>query len=262
MIPLIDTHSHLFSEEFDDDRAEVLSRCREAGVQRVLLPNLNSASLDRMNRMADESDGLCLPMIGLHPTEFGDDYEDELKYLEQELRAHPERYIGIGEIGLDYYWGTERKEQMKDVLRRQLEWAAEYNLPVSLHARSATMDVVKVICDMGSDKLRGVFHSFTDSVDELKAILELNNFMVGINGVVTFNKSQLGTIIRDNLPPDRMVVETDSPYLAPVPKRGRRNDSSHLRYVVSHLAQIYEVQEEELRHILYLNSTKIFGERI
>lgn len=259
MTPLIDTHAHLFVEEFDEDRVQVLRQCREEGVGCILLPNLNGASLDRMNALAAQSPDLCKAMIGLHPTEFGEDYEAELHRLEHELRSNPERYVAIGEIGLDYYWSTDRKAEMNHVLRRQLEWAAEMGLPVSLHARSATLDVVEAIREVGADRLRGVFHSFTDSAEDLAAILELDNFMVGINGVVTFRKSGLGEIIRERLPLERMVVETDSPYLAPVPKRGRRNDPSHLRYIVAHIAGLYGVEEERLREILYRNSVEMFA---
>lgn len=262
MIPLVDTHAHLYSEEFEGESAEVLMQCRQAGVGRILLPNLNTASLEPMNHLVEASDGLCLPMIGLHPTEFGDDYERELEMLEYELRRRPSHYIAIGEIGLDYYWSTERKPQMHEALRRQLKWAAEFDLPVSLHARSATMDVVKLIREVGAEHLRGVFHSFTDTADELRAILELPHFMVGINGVVTFKNSGLGAVIRGLLPIERLVVETDSPYLSPVPKRGRRNDSSHLPYIVSHLATLYDVPEEQLRVQLLANSKAMFGDMI
>lgn len=259
MTPIIDTHSHLFLEEFDDDRGEVLERCREVGVGRILLPNLNVASLKRVNTLVDEVPDLCAPMIGLHPTEFGDDYDAELDQLEEELGTNTSRYVAIGEIGLDYYWSTDQKEEMNLTLRRQLEWAAYYDLPVSLHARSATMDVIAAIRDVGANRLKGVFHSFTDSVEDLKAILELESFMVGINGVVTFKKCELSPTVKNHLPVERLVVETDSPYLAPVPKRGKRNDPSYLPYIVSYLAALYGMEEEDLRSDLYRNSVRIFG---
>ena len=260
MYPLVDTHAHLYSEEFDEDRPEVIRRCREAGLTAVLLPNTSCEYIARLREMVSMAPDLFVPMIGLEPTDVGEDWEGQLDALERELRTIPGYYRGIGEIGLDYYWSVEWREQMIEAFRRQVEWARELDLPMSMHTRAAVPEAVELLREWGLDGLRGVFHSFSESEDDLEAILSLGErFMVGINGIVTFRNSRLREVIKDRLPLARLVVETDSPYLSPEPKRGRRNESSHIIHIVRCLADIYEVSEEEMRHQLFVNSRKMFN---
>ena len=260
MYPLVDTHAHLYSEEFDDDRPEVIRRCREAGLTAVLLPNTSCEYIARLREMVAMAPDLFVPMIGLEPTDVGEDWEEQLDALKRELRTSPGYYRGIGEIGLDYYWSVEWREQMIEAFRRQVEWARELDLPMSMHTRAAVPEAVELLREWGLDGLRGVFHSFSESEEDLEAILSLGErFMVGINGIVTFRNSRLREVIKDRLPLARLVVETDSPYLSPEPKRGRRNESSHIIHIVRCLADIYEVSEEEMRHQLFVNSRKMFN---
>lgn len=260
MPPLIDTHAHLYSEEFDPDREAVIAACREAGVARVMLPLTSAAELERLHLTVSLAPDLFVPMIGLEPTDVGDDWEEQLETLEAELRAHPGYYKGIGEIGLDNYWPTDRREEMREAFRRQIGWAAEMQLPMSIHSRSAVKEAVEMIRAAGTERLSGVFHSFSESEEELEAILSLGeHFMVGINGIVTFKNSRLGEVIRDRLPLSRLVVETDSPYLSPVPLRGRRNDPSHMVHTVRYLSALYGCPEDELREVLLANSTEMFN---
>lgn len=260
MYPLVDTHAHLYSEEFDEDRPEVIRRCREAGLTAVLLPNTSCEYIARLREMVSMAPDLFVPMIGLEPTDVGEDWEEQLDALERELRTIPGYYRGIGEIGLDYYWSVEWREQMIEAFRRQVEWARELDLPMSMHTRAAVPEAVELLREWGLGGLRGVFHSFSESEDDLEAILSLGErFMVGINGIVTFRNSRLREVIKDRLPLARLVVETDSPYLSPEPKRGRRNESSHIIHIVRCLADMYEVSEEEMRHQLFVNSRKMFN---
>ena len=260
MYPLIDTHAHLYSEEFDEDRPEVIRRCREAGLTAVLLPNTSCEYIARLREMVSMAPDLFVPMIGLEPTDVSEDWEEQLDALERELRTSRGYYRGIGEIGLDYYWSVEWRAQMIEAFRRQVEWARELDLPMSMHTRAAVPEAVELLREWGLDGLRGVFHSFSESEDDLEAILSLGErFMVGINGIVTFRNSRLREVIKDRLPLARLVVETDSPYLSPEPKRGRRNESSHIIHIVRCLADIYEVSEEEMRHQLFVNSRKMFN---
>ena len=260
MYPLIDTHAHLYSEEFDEDRPEVIRRCREAGLTAVLLPNTSCEYIARLREMVSMAPDLFVPMIGLEPTDVGEDWEEQLDALERELRTSRGYYRGIGEVGLDYYWSVEWREQMIEAFRRQVEWARELDLPMSMHTRAAVLEAVELLREWGLEGLRGVFHSFSESEDDLEAILSLGErFMVGINGIVTFRNSRLREVIKDRLPLARLVVETDSPYLSPEPKRGQRNESSHIIHIVRCLADIYEVSEEEMRHQLFVNSRKMFN---
>ncbi|MDO4695474.1 TatD family hydrolase [Porphyromonas sp.] len=256
---LVDTHSHVFVEEFDDDRDTVIARSVEAGVGKILLPNLDDRSIDAVLSLADAYPDACFPMLGMHPSYIKADYKERLSEVKAALDIHHGRCVGIGEIGLDYYWSLEYKEEMNDALRTQLEWALEYDLPVSLHARDAIPDTVKAIRDVGADRLRGVFHSFTGNIEELEAVLELPHFYVGINGVVTFKNNDLKTFIPDRLPLDRLIIETDAPYLAPMPKRGKRNEPAYLVYIYEYLTALYGVSPTTMREKLFANSCNLYN---
>ena len=256
---LVDTHTHIFLEEFDEDIDDLLHRAHQAGVVYTLLPNLDTSSLPSLLNFCDKRTGEAFPMIGLHPSYVKEDYRDQLSSLQSALSQSPERFIAIGEIGLDYHWSTDFKAEMNDALRTQLRWALEYDLPVSLHARDAVPDVINAIREVGEDRLRGVFHSFTGTEGELREIIDtLPRFYVGVNGVVTFKNSHLPEIFERLAPPERLLIETDAPYLAPTPKRGKRNEPSYLTYILHKLSEIYFLSMEEMAQTLLRSTMNLF----
>jgi TatD DNase family protein len=253
---IIDTHSHIYSEEFDNDIDEVILRAKNAGVEKILLPNIDSSSLTRLHAVSDRYKGYCIPMMGLHPTSVKEDWQTELNSIKQELEKRP--YIAIGEIGIDLYWDKTFEREQTEVFEEQLRWSIEYNLPVAIHSRNAIPQCVACIRNVGEENLRGVFHSFGGTGDELLGILSLKNFLLGINGVVTFKNSGLPSVLKDADISD-IIVETDSPYLAPVPYRGKRNESSYVLNVVNKLADIYHISSEEAGEITSKNAERIFS---
>lgn len=253
---IIDTHSHIYSEEFDNDIDDVIKRAKQAGVEKILLPNIDTSSIDRLHSISDRYAGYCIPMMGLHPTSVGENWKEELDIIRKELSKRT--YIAIGEIGIDLYWDKTFEEQQRLVFEEQLRWSIEYDLPVAIHSRDAIAECISCIKNVGEQHLRGVFHSFGGTVEELDGILSLKNFMLGINGVVTFKNSTLPTVLKEtNL--STIIIETDSPYLAPVPYRGKRNESSYTLNVVTKLAEIYGLPAEEVGQITTENAEKLFA---
>lgn len=257
MYKIIDTHSHLFVEDFDSDRSEVMQRAREAGVQRILMPNIDLASVEPMLRVCDEFSGYCYPMLGLHPTEVRADYRQSLGVLKQMLESRPQTFIAIGEVGLDLYWDKTYKVEQLAALEEQIAWALEYDLPLVIHSREAFPELYALFSHYKDTPIRGIFHSFTGTADEAQSLLEFPGFLLGINGVVTFKKSTLPEALRD-VPLSRLVVETDSPYLAPTPYRGKRNESSYIVRVVECLAEIYACSPEFVAEQTYANAASLF----
>lgn len=257
MYKIIDTHSHLFVEDFDSDRSEVMQRAREAGVQRILMPNIDLASVEPMLRVCDEFSGYCYPMLGLHPTEVTADYRQSLGVLKQMLESRPQKFIAIGEVGLDLYWDKTYRVEQLAALEEQIAWALEYDLPLVIHSREAFPELYALFSYYKDTPIRGIFHSFTGTADEAQSLLEFPGFLLGINGVVTFKKSTLPEALRD-VPLSRLVVETDSPYLAPTPYRGKRNESSYIVRVVERLAEIYACSPEFVAEQTYANAASLF----
>lgn len=257
MYKIIDTHSHLFVEEFDEDRPEVMRRAREAGVQRILMPNIDLSTVEPMLRVCAEYSGFCYPMLGLHPTEVTADYRQGLSELKQLLQSHPQTFVAIGEVGLDLYWDKTYKAEQLAVLEEQIGWALEYDLPLVIHSREAFPELYALFSHYKDAPIRGIFHSFTGTADEAQSLLEFPGFMLGINGVVTFKRSTLPEALRE-VPLTRLVVETDSPYLAPTPHRGKRNESSYIVRVVEKLAEIYGCSPEVVAEQTYTNATNLF----
>lgn len=256
MCKVIDTHSHLFVEEFDGDRSEVVQRAREAGVQYILMPNIDLGSVEPMLKMCAENPGYCYPMIGLHPTEVGADNSAALTEMKALLDKHS--FIAIGEVGLDLYWDKTYKIQQLEVLEEQIGWALERDLPLVIHSREAFPELYTLFSHYKDTPIRGVFHSFTGTADEAHSLLEFPGFMLGINGVVTFKKSALPAALCE-VPLSRLVVETDSPYLAPTPYRGKRNESAYVLKVVDKLAEIYGIPSSEVACQTSSNASKLFG---
>ena len=254
---IIDTHSHLFTEEFTNDLPEVILRAREAGGIRIYMPNIDTSSGSDMLKVSEEYPGYCLPMIGLHPTSVNKGYQQELDKLEDLLASTAARFTAIGEVGMDLYWDKTFQKEQEDALRQQIQWALRYDLPLVIHCREAFNELYTIMSDYRDNSLRGIFHSFTGSADEASRFLSFDGFMLGINGVLTFKKSLLPGVLT-RVPLERIVIETDSPYLAPVPHRGKRNETSFIQYTLAHLASIYGKETELIADITTNNARKVF----
>lgn len=259
---MIDTHSHLDGEEFFEDLQDVLDRAGMAGVKKIFLPNINGQTLPRIQQLCREHEGLLYPMIGLHPEDVNPETTDiavVLAQMETELEHPSARYIAIGEIGLDFYWDTTYRQQQLEVFQRQVEWGIRYNLPLMIHSRNAHSELVEIIRRYQHPNLRGVFHCFTGTADEAEALLDFSNFMLGIGGVLTFKKSALPDVLHQCVPLSRIVLETDSPYMAPVPHRGQRNESAFIVEVAKKLAEIYGCEVSEIDAQTTENVRSVFG---
>ena len=257
---MIDTHSHIDAEEFNDDREDVILRAKAAGVEKIFLPNINPQSLPQIEQLCSRHPGYLYPMIGLHPEDANPEQTDIgafMQEMEERLQqANP--FVAIGEVGLDYYWDTTYRDLQLEAFERQVEWAAKYDLPLMIHSRSSHEDIVRIIGRHYDKGLSGVFHCFAGSKEEAQQLLQFPDFMLGIGGVLTFKKSDLPEVLSTTVPLSRIVLETDAPYLAPVPKRGKRNEPSFVAYTLARLAQVYDVTPEEVEDITNANVTKIF----
>lgn len=254
---LVDSHSHLFLDEFAEDLSQVIERAKQNGVTHVFMPNIDSSTIEPMRGVCAAYPGYCFPMIGLHPTSVDGSYERELEIVRRELDAHKD-YVAIGEIGMDLYWDQTFLKEQLIVLDRQLAWALETNLPVVIHCREAFDYIYKVLEPYRETSLRGIFHSFTGTLEEARQMMTFSNFLLGINGVVTFKKSSLPDVLSE-IPLERIVLETDSPYLAPVPHRGKRNESAYLRDTLMKVSDIYGVSADKVAEVTSGNALKVLG---
>lgn len=254
---LIDSHSHLFLEEFAEDLPQVVERAREAGVTHIFMPNIDSTTIEPMLQVCAEYKGYCFPMIGLHPTSVNAEYEKELAIVAKEL-ASPTEYVAIGEIGMDLYWDTTFQEEQEWALDQQIRWALDYNLPIVIHCREAFDAIYKVLQPYRKAPLKGVFHSFTGTQEEAERIMEFPDFLIGINGVITFKKSTLPDVLT-HIPLERIVLETDSPYLTPMPNRGKRNESAFVKDTLIKVAGVYDESLEKVAQMTSENALKMFG---
>ena len=254
---LIDTHSHLFLEEFSEDLPQVIERARSAGVTHIFMPNIDSTTIDSMLSVCNTYNDYCFPMIGLHPTSVNADYEKELEIVARELKSF-NKYIAIGEIGMDLYWDKTFLKEQQIVLDKQINWALEYDLPVVIHCRDAFGYIYNVLEPYKNTSLKGVFHSFTGTDDEAARILEFSGFLIGINGVVTFKKSRLPEVLT-KIPLEKIVLETDSPYLTPVPNRGKRNESAYVKDTLMKVSDIYRMSPEAVGRVTSENALKVFA---
>ncbi len=252
---LIDTHTHLFAEEFSADIAEVIKRAEEAGVKQFILPAIDSESFEDMMQLAKRYPAKCYPTIGLHPTSVNADYEKELNFVEQQLKANT--FVAIGEIGIDCYWSLEFIEQQRYIFREQLQLAIAYDLPIIIHSRNSFEEIFAIVQEF-KGQLRGIFHSFSGTVEDYHTIKSLGNFKVGIGGVLTFKNSNLLKIV-EHIPIEDIVLETDSPYLAPVPYRGKRNESAYLRLVAERLSELKDMTLETIMDKTTENAQSIFS---
>lgn len=251
----VDTHTHLYVEEFDEDRELALIRAGEAGVARLFMPNIDDTTVDAMLALCRSHEG-CYPMIGFHPTSVDADWKARLAAVRRWLDS-PRTFYGIGEVGLDLYWDKTYKKEQMQAFEIQIKWALEHDLPLVVHCREAYPELFEVLAPYKNTGLRGIFHSFTGTEEEAARLLEYTGFLLGINGVVTFKKSVLPSVL-PHVPLGRIVLETDSPYLAPVPYRGKRNESAYLVEVAGKLSEIYSVPLEEIARVTTENACRMF----
>lgn len=253
----IDTHSHLFLEEFAEDLPLVMQRAKAAGVSRIYMPNIDCSTIKPLLDTVAQYPDYCFPMIGLHPTSVNSDFREELKVMKELLdQSHP--FVAIGEVGMDLYWDRTFINEQFEAFETQIQWSAEYQLPLVIHSRDSFEEVYQVIKRNEHKNLKGIFHSFTGTLEEAERLLQFDGFYLGINGVVTFKKSTLPEVLK-NVPLERIVLETDSPYLTPAPNRGKRNESANVKDTLLKLAAIYQCSPENVAEITTMNALKIFS---
>lgn len=253
---LVDTHAHLFADEFVPDLDAVVTRAKAAGVEKALLPNIDSSSISSLKSTTRRYPEFFFQMMGLHPTSVTKEWQDQLSLIHEELLN--DRYIAVGEIGIDLYWDDSLRKEQISVFEEQLKWSIELGLPVSIHFRNALDEVIKSIERVGAERLHGVFHSFGGTKYDLDRILVLNNFLIGVNGVVTFKNSGLADSLI-HAPREKLVLETDAPYLSPMPYRGKRNESAYIPHIARRLALIWEISDEEVAEITTRNASRLFS---
>jgi TatD DNase family protein len=252
---LVDTHCHLYADDFKDDLEDSVARSIEAGVDRVLLPNIDIVSIPAMLSLQDRFPENMFSMMGLHPCDVKEDFNLVLTQMHKKYLENRALYCGIGEIGMDLHWDKTTEAWQIEALITQVEWAVEYNLPVSLHTRNATQKVIELLKPY-KGKITGVFHSFTESEELAQEIIKLG-FYLGIGGVSTFKKAGVKELVA-KIGLDRVVLETDSPYLAPVPKRGKRNEPAYTRYIAENLATVLDMPLSEVAKITTANAQSVF----
>ena len=277
---MIDTHAHLDGEEFNDDREAVMQRAREAGITKILVPAIDLTTSRHILTLCRQHQGFLYPMVGLHPEEVHNDWEEQLGAIRQLLpqvplpstgtspsagndcpsSASPQEpaIIAIGEVGLDYYWSREFEREQLMAFEEQVKWSVESRLPLMIHCRKAQNEMVSLLKHYKDELPGGVFHCFTGNEHEAEELLQFPQFVLGIGGVLTFKKSHLPEVLPQVVPLDRIVLETDAPYMAPVPMRGKRNESAYVRHVLQRLAEAYDVSEDHLEQVTDQNVRRIF----
>jgi len=262
----IDTHCHLDGEEFNADREAAMQRAREAGVGKIFLPAIDLPSSQRILSLCQQYPGFLFPMVGLHPEEVRADWREQLAAIKEliiSLTTHlsplTNRILAIGEVGLDFYWSREFEQEQLEAFEEQVCWAVEFQLPLMIHCRKAQNELVAILKRYKDDLPGGVFHCFTGNDVEARQLLEFPRFVLGIGGVLTFKKSHLPEVLPACVPLDRIVLETDAPYMAPVPLRGQRNESAFLVHVIRKLAEAYHVSEDEICRQTNANVARVFG---
>ena len=252
---IIDTHCHLYLDDFDADRPAIIERANAEGVGGFYLPAIDSGVIDGMLQMEKDYPGQCFAMMGLHPCSVKENFEEELQIVEEWLTRR--KFSAIGETGLDFYWDKTFILQQYDAFKRQVNWAKNYKIPVVIHSRQSTQECIDVIKEMHDADLSGIFHCFSGGLEEALQITELG-FYLGIGGVITYKNAGLAAVI-EKLPLSNIVLETDAPYLTPVPFRGKRNESAYLKYIVQKIAEVKKISVEEVTAITTLNAQKVFS---
>lgn len=252
---LIDTHSHIYLPEFETDRAQMLERAGQEGIRKILMPAIDSSTHGAMLKLEEDNPSACLSMMGLHPCSVKENPETELKIAREHLEK--KSFIAVGETGLDFYWDKTFVQQQYMAFHQQIEWALHYDIPVVIHSRNSIDECIEVVKEHQNGKLKGVFHCFSGNLEQAGKIINLG-FYMGIGGVITFKNSGLD-VVMEKINLDNVVLETDAPYLAPVPFRGKRNEPAYLKYVVNKLAGIKNVSIEEIASVTTANAEKLFG---
>ena len=253
----IDTHSHLYSSQFDEDRAEVVNNAINSGVNIMLLPNISSEYTKGILDLCSEFPNNCFPMMGLHPCDVTDEnYTQEIEHVEEELAT--KKYIAVGEIGLDLHWDKTKLEVQKKAFIHQVRLAKKYQLPIVIHVRDSFTEAIEIIEAENDENLRGVFHCFTGRVEDAQRVISLGGFYLGIGGVLTFKNSGLDKTISE-IELQNLILETDAPYLAPTPFRGKRNESKYIVNIAEKLAEVQQIDIEDVARITTLNAKKLFG---
>ncbi|CAI8256421.1 MAG: D-aminoacyl-tRNA deacylase [Cryomorphaceae bacterium] len=253
----IDTHSHLYSSQFDEDRTQAINNAISSGVSTILFPNISSEYTKGMLELCDEFPENCFPMMGLHPCDVNEDnIEAELLHVEQELAKG--KYIAVGEIGLDLYWDKTKLKIQEKAFIHQIELAKKNKLPIAIHVRDSFAEAIEIIEKLNDENLRGVFHCFTGSIEDAQRVISLGGFYLGIGGVLTFKNSGLDKTI-SAIELQHLILETDAPYLAPTPFRGKRNESKYIINIAEKLAEVQQIDIEEVAKITTLNAKKLFG---
>lgn len=256
MIQLIDTHSHLYDEAFDEDIDIVINNALEKGVTKIILPAIDSSTIERQKKLSASYPDIFYQMIGVHPTSIKEDYRKELDVVYNEISTNADSYLAIGEIGLDYYWDTTFAHEQQTALVTQIEWANKYQKPVALHVRNAYTEIFEVLEKHSVDR-RGVLHCFSGTLSDAKKAVDMG-YMLGIGGVVTFKKNELAKIVAE-LPLQNILLETDAPYLAPTPYRGKRNESAYVLNVAQTVAEIKNTSLEQVAETTLQNAVELFG---
>ena len=252
---LIDTHTHLYLEQFDADRDIVVQRALDQGVDKMLLPNIDKDSIDALWELCNKYPDNFYPMAGLHPTSVKEDYREQLQIVEEELAKR--KYIAVGELGIDLYWDNTFQQEQKEALLFQFDLAIKYKLPVVIHSRDSFDEIMQVIEEFNNPELRGVFHCFTGTEIEANKIID-KGFLLGLGGVLTFKNSKLREEIK-NIPLKKIVLETDAPYLTPASYRGKRNESAYVYYVAKTLAEVHNMKMHEIAEITTANAQHLFN---
>ncbi len=251
---LIDTHAHLYVRQFDGDREETIQRAIENGVHRFYLPNIDSNSIDDMLLLEKSFPNYCFPMMGVHPCSIKENYQEELSIAKQWLDKRP--FSAIGEIGIDLYWDKTFFKEQKEAFLTQMAWAKEKGMSIVIHSRNAIDIIIELLEDVQDGTLNGILHCFGDDIKRAKALMDLG-FMLGIGGVLTYKNSNLRETLQQ-VPLDYLVLETDAPWLAPVPHRGKRNESAYIKTIASYLAEVKELSLEEIGRVTSTNAKSIF----
>lgn len=252
---LIDTHTHLYSEQFNEDRTSMIERAIHAGVGKLLLPNIDADSITGMHALAQQFPGVCFPMMGIHPCSVDANWENLWNSMKPLFDEH--QYVAVGEIGVDLYWDKSTEQLQKDAFAAQIEFAKDKQLPIVIHARDAFDAIYEVLDQHADERLSGVFHCFTGTEKDVEKILGYSNFYFGIGGVLTYKKSDLPEVV-PHIPLDKLVLETDAPYLPPVPFRGKRNESSYILHTAEKLAEVVGLPLSELSKITSENAERLF----
>ena len=251
----IDSHTHLYSDSFLEDREDMIKRALDSGVHKMLMPNIDVNSISGMLDLETRYPKTCFPMMGLHPTSVQADWEAQLDVIEKQLFSR--KFIAVGEIGIDLYWEQTFKDQQVEAFIRQISWAKKLQIPIVIHARNSFPEIFEVLDQHNDDRLKGVFHCFSGTIEDARKIQSYGDFLFGIGGVVTFKKSGLDEVVKQ-LSLKELILETDSPYLAPSPNRGKRNESSYIPFIADKLSDIFEVSVEEIAKQTTQNTENLF----